>query len=186
MLEFLILHVIVFFHFRLVLKNILWHRNALLILAINVIFCWWDWRSLLLVMLITLESNCILYRIFKSINIALGTGKLFGVELLANFKFSNLLRNVAEYWQYWYIYLSTRFRRYLHILLKNRGGKFVSIRNIILIFVVSRFSYGANWLISFKGNLHAPLNHPLLLIELRKNWFKNDSLRAKTSYSWTY
>ncbi|WP_368662362.1 MBOAT family protein [Zobellia laminariae] len=40
-------------------------------------------------------------------DIAIGTAKLFGVELMSNFKFPNFSRNIAEYWQRWHISLST-------------------------------------------------------------------------------
>jgi D-alanyl-lipoteichoic acid acyltransferase DltB (MBOAT superfamily) len=40
-------------------------------------------------------------------DIALGTAKLFGFELLSNFKFPYFSRDVAEFWRRWHISLSS-------------------------------------------------------------------------------
>ncbi|MCB0428198.1 MAG: MBOAT family protein, partial [Mangrovimonas sp.] len=48
-------------------------------------------------------------------DIAIGTSKLLGIELMSNFKFPNFSRNVAEYWQRWHVSLSTWFRHYVYI-----------------------------------------------------------------------
>ena len=98
-------------------------------------------------------------------DIAIGTAKLFGIELMSNFKFPNFSRNVAEYWQRWHVSLSTWFRHYLYIPLGgNRVGKLLSIRNIIIIFVVSGFWHGANWTFIFWGGLHALFYIPVFLM----------------------
>ena len=79
-------------------------------------------------------------------DIAIGTAKLFGIELMSNFKFPNFSRNVAEYWQRWHVSLSTWFRHYIYIPLGgSRVSKLKSVRNIIIIFLVSGFWHGANW-----------------------------------------
>ena len=48
-------------------------------------------------------------------DIAIGTSKLFGFELMSNFKFPYFSRNIAEFWRRWHISLSTWFRDYLYI-----------------------------------------------------------------------
>lgn len=118
-------------------------------------------------------------------DIAIGTAKLFGIELMSNFKFPNFSRNIAEYWQRWHISLSTWFRHYLYIPLGgNRVGKLLSSRNIILIFVISGFWHSANWTFLFWGGLHALFYMLLLLLRQTPNFFKNHSPWAKESYSW--
>lgn len=68
-------------------------------------------------------------------DIAIGTSKLFGIELMSNFKFPNFSRNVAEYWQRWHVSLSTWFRHYVYIPLGgSRVSKLKSVRNICIIF----------------------------------------------------
>ncbi|WP_371743303.1 MBOAT family protein [Pseudozobellia sp. WGM2] len=114
-------------------------------------------------------------------DIALGTAKLMGVELMSNFKFPNFSRNVAEYWQRWHISLSTWFRHYLYIPLGgNRVGKLLSIRNIIIIFVVSGFWHGANWTFIFWGGLHALFYIPIFL--MGRNRIYSDNIIAENSW----
>ena len=48
-------------------------------------------------------------------DIAIGTAKLFGFELMTNFKFPYFSRDIAEFWRRWHISLSTWFRDYLYI-----------------------------------------------------------------------
>jgi alginate O-acetyltransferase complex protein AlgI len=97
-------------------------------------------------------------------DIALGTAKLFGFELLSNFKFPYFSRNIAEFWRRWHISLSSWFRDYLYIPL---GGAKVSkakvIRNTFVIFLVSGFWHGANWTFIVWGLIHACLFIPLLV-----------------------
>lgn len=98
-------------------------------------------------------------------DIAIGTAKLFGVELMSNFKFPTFSRNVAEYWQRWHISLSTWFRHYLYIPMGgSRVSKLKSVRNIIVIFLVSGFWHGANWTFIFWGALHAIFFIPVFLM----------------------
>lgn len=97
-------------------------------------------------------------------NIALGVAKLFGFELLSNFKYPYFSRNIAEFWRRWHISLSSWFRDYLYIPL---GGARVSkpkvVRNTFIIFLVSGFWHGANWTFIVWGGIHALLFVPLLL-----------------------
>ena len=43
-------------------------------------------------------------------DIAIGTAKLFGFELMSNFRFPYFSRNIGEFWRRWHISLSTWFR----------------------------------------------------------------------------
>ncbi|MBM1106752.1 MBOAT family protein [Aurantibacter crassamenti] len=114
-------------------------------------------------------------------DIAIGTAKLFGIELMSNFKFPNFSRNVAEYWQRWHISLSTWFRHYLYIPLGgNRVGKLLSIRNISIIFIVSGFWHGANWTFIVWGALHALFYIPVYL--MGRNRMYADNVIAENSW----
>lgn len=103
-------------------------------------------------------------------DIALGTAKLFGIDLLRNFNFPYFSRDIAEFWRRWHISLSSWFRDYLYIPLGgSQGGKWNKIRNTFLIFVVSGFWHGANWTFIVWGLLNAIYFLPLLLTNTNRN-----------------
>jgi len=107
-------------------------------------------------------------------DIAIGSSKLFGIELKSNFKFPNFARNVAEYWQRWHVSLSTWFRHYMYIPMGgSRVSKLLSVRNIIVIFLVSGFWHGANWTFIFWGGLHALFYIPVFLMGRNRLYAKN-------------
>lgn len=107
-------------------------------------------------------------------DIAIGTAKLFGVELMSNFKFPNFSRNVAEYWQRWHVSLSTWFRHYLYIPMGgSRVSKLKSVRNIIVIFLVSGLWHGANWTFVFWGAIHALFYIPVFLMGRNRIYANN-------------
>jgi D-alanyl-lipoteichoic acid acyltransferase DltB (MBOAT superfamily) len=94
-------------------------------------------------------------------DIAIGVSKLFGIELMSNFKFPYFSRNVGEFWRRWHISLSTWFRDYLYIPLGgSREGKLKSLRNVFIIFLVSGLWHGANWTFVVWGGVHALLFVP--------------------------
>ena len=114
-------------------------------------------------------------------DIAIGTAKLFGIELMSNFKFPNFSRNVAEYWQRWHISLSTWFRHYIYIPLGgSRVSKLKSVRNICIIFLVSGFWHGANWTFIAWGAIHAVLYIPVFL--MGRNRIYMDSVIGQNSW----
>lgn len=89
-------------------------------------------------------------------DIALGTARLFGVDLLKNFSFPYFSRDIAEFWRRWHISLSSWFKDYLYIPLGgSKGGVLMKIRNTFIIFIVSGFWHGANWTFIAWGFLNA-------------------------------
>lgn len=97
-------------------------------------------------------------------DIALGTSRLFGIELLRNFAFPYFSRDIAEFWRRWHISLSTWFRDYLYIPLGgSKGGLKSKIRNTFIIFLVSGFWHGANWTFIVWGALNALYFLPVML-----------------------
>ena len=106
-------------------------------------------------------------------DIALGTAKLFGFELLSNFRFPYFSRDIAEFWRRWHISLSSWFRDYLYIPLGgSRNGKWLAVRNTFIIFLVSGFWHGASWNFIIWGLLHALAFMPLLLAGLNRRHLK--------------
>jgi len=97
-------------------------------------------------------------------DIAIGTAKLLGIQLMTNFNFPYLSRNVSEFWRRWHISLSSWFRDYLYIPLGgSKQGVFKSIRNILIVFIISGLWHGANWTFVFWGIFHAFLFIPSFL-----------------------
>jgi D-alanyl-lipoteichoic acid acyltransferase DltB (MBOAT superfamily) len=104
-------------------------------------------------------------------DIAIGTAKLFGFELMSNFKFPYFSRNIGEFWRRWHISLSTWFRDYLYIPLGgSKVGKWKSIRNIFIIFLVSGFWHGANWTFLLWGFFHSILFLPSFVFNTNRNY----------------
>jgi alginate O-acetyltransferase complex protein AlgI len=97
-------------------------------------------------------------------DIALGTARLFGIDLLRNFAFPYFSRDIAEFWRRWHISLSSWFKDYLYIPLGgSKGGMWTKIRNTFIIFIVSGFWHGANWTFIAWGALNAIFFLPLLI-----------------------
>lgn len=97
-------------------------------------------------------------------DIAIGTSRLFGFNLMQNFAFPYFSRDIAEFWRRWHISLSTWFRDYVYIPLGgSKGGTWMKIRNTFIIFIVSGFWHGANWTFVIWGALNAVYFLPLLL-----------------------
>ena len=103
-------------------------------------------------------------------DIALGTARLFGIELLRNFSFPYFSRDIAEFWRRWHISLSTWFRDYLYIPLGgSKGGTWSKVRNTFIIFLVSGFWHGANWTFIIWGLLNALFIMPSILFNTNRN-----------------
>jgi len=108
-------------------------------------------------------------------DIAIGTSRLFGFDLKQNFAFPYFSRDIAEFWRRWHISLSTWFRDYLYIPLGgSRGGTWMKVKNVFIIFIVSGFWHGANWTFIIWGFLNALYFMPLLL--LNKNRENTDTV----------
>jgi hypothetical protein len=104
-------------------------------------------------------------------DIAIGSAKLFGFELLSNFKFPYFSRDIAEFWRRWHVSLSSWFRDYLYIPLGgSKKGKLVAIRNTFIIFLVSGFWHGASWNFIVWGAVHACGFLPLLILNRNRKF----------------
>lgn len=99
-------------------------------------------------------------------DIAIGTSRLFGFNLMRNFAFPYFSRDIAEFWRRWHISLSTWFRDYLYIPLGgSKGGTWIKIRNTFIIFIVSGFWHGANWTFVIWGAINALYFLPVMLLK---------------------
>ena len=102
-------------------------------------------------------------------DIAIGTAKLFGFNLMQNFATPYLSRDIAEFWRRWHISLTTWFRDYVFLPLSRRkSGSWVKMRNIIIVFVVTGFWHGANWTFIVWGLVNALFFLPVFLTKRRR------------------
>lgn len=103
-------------------------------------------------------------------DIALGTARLFGIDLLRNFAFPYFSRDIAEFWRRWHISLSSWFKDYLYIPLGgSKGGMRMKIRNTFIIFLVSGFWHGANWTFIVWGFINALYIMPSIVFNTNRN-----------------
>jgi D-alanyl-lipoteichoic acid acyltransferase DltB (MBOAT superfamily) len=113
-------------------------------------------------------------------DIALGTSKLFGIDLLKNFNFPYFSKDIADFWRRWHISLSSWFKDYVYIPLGgSKGSKVVQIRNVFVIFLLSGFWHGANWTFIFWGLLHALLFIPLLVFNKNRDSLNSSGYNFK-------
>ena len=104
-------------------------------------------------------------------DIAIGSARLFGINLMRNFAFPYFSRDIAEFWRRWHISLSTWFRDYVYLPLGgSRASTSRRIVNVMVTFTVSGFWHGANWTFIAWGFLNGVYYIPLMLAgQERKN-----------------
>ena len=104
-------------------------------------------------------------------DIAIGTAKLFGFNLMQNFAYPYFSRDIAEFWRRWHISLSSWFKDYLYFPLGgSRGSKAKTIRNTFIIFLVSGFWHGANWTFILWGGLNGLYLLPQLIRKTNRRY----------------
>ena len=88
-------------------------------------------------------------------DIAIGTGKLLGFDLLQNFNLPYFATSITEFWRKWHMSLSYWLRDYLYIELGgNRNGKLKTYRNLLLTMLIGGLWHGSNWTFVVWGGLH--------------------------------
>ena len=88
-------------------------------------------------------------------DIAIGTSKLLGVNLMTNFKTPYFSSSIKEFWKRWHISLSSWFKDYVYIPLGgNRCSRIRHYFNLMITFLLSGIWHGANWTFIIWGGLH--------------------------------
>ncbi|MAY36481.1 MAG: membrane-bound O-acyltransferase family protein [Spongiibacteraceae bacterium] len=88
-------------------------------------------------------------------DMARGIARLFGMDLMLNFRRPFFAQNPAEFWNRWHISLSSWFRDYVYIPLGgSRHGKFTTYRNLLTIFLISGLWHGAHEIYLLWGLIH--------------------------------
>lgn len=93
-------------------------------------------------------------------DIARGSARLLGFELMENFNQPYFSQSVTEFWRRWHISLSTWFRDYVYIPLSNTLKS--RLKNPFLLYaiasmltmLISGLWHGANWTFVLWGGLH--------------------------------
>lgn len=111
-------------------------------------------------------------------DIAIGSARLLGFDLMQNFRTPYLANSFKDFWHRWHISLSSWFRDYVYIPL---GGNRVSqsrwIVNILLTFTISGLWHGASLTFIIWGFLHG------LLLILENLTSKITSIAARFSWA---
>jgi D-alanyl-lipoteichoic acid acyltransferase DltB (MBOAT superfamily) len=127
-----------------------------LAIAVNHVYNNVDHASSLSLIIATIFFTYQIYCDFSGYSdIALGVSKLFGVDLMVNFRNPYFSKTVTEFWRRWHISLSTWFRDYLYIPLggnKSSQGKWIF--NTLLVFMISGLWHGANYTFLIWGTIH--------------------------------
>jgi D-alanyl-lipoteichoic acid acyltransferase DltB (MBOAT superfamily) len=88
-------------------------------------------------------------------DIARGSARLFGIELMQNFAQPYGAADIADFWRRWHVSLSAWLRDYLYIPLGgNRGGAWRTHRNLMLTMLLGGLWHGASWTFVAWGGLH--------------------------------
>ena len=118
-------------------------------------------------------------------DIAIGTSKLFGFELMSNFRFPVFSRDIREFWQKFHISMSSWFRDYLYmnLLMRLRGyGILGLIFATFFTYSLIGLWHGANFTFIVYGLVNAVYFLPII-IKRKKPYeteiFSSKSIRIK-------
>ncbi len=87
--------------------------------------------------------------------IAIGAGRVMGIQMMENFRTPYLATSVTDFWRRWHISLSSWFRDYVYIPLGgNRRSVLRNYTNVLIVFGLSGLWHGADWKFVVWGLLH--------------------------------
>ena len=88
-------------------------------------------------------------------DIAIGTARIMGYDLIKNFNRPYFSKSIAEFWRRWHMSLGGWFRDYLYLPLGgNKDNKLNWQKNILIVFLISGLWHGANWTFVIWGAIH--------------------------------
>lgn len=130
-------------------------------------------------------------------DIAIGCAKLFGIDLMTNFKSPYFSFSVKEFWSRWHISLSTWFRDYVYIPLGgNRVPKWRHCLNLLVTFMVSGFWHGSSLTYIVWGGMHGllqiietfvyPKTRKGMPIERRRHWWQLPITFILLCFTWIF
>lgn len=103
-------------------------------------------------------------------DIAIGTARLFGFNLMQNFAHPFFSRSIPEIWKRWHISLTTWFRDYLFIPLVKKFpiNIYTKVINTFILFTIIGFWHGASWNFLIWGLYAALIFVPSLFLKHKK------------------
>jgi D-alanyl-lipoteichoic acid acyltransferase DltB (MBOAT superfamily) len=150
-------------------------------LAVYVDQCYGSWASMggASLLLATYAFAFQIYADFSGYtDIARGSAKLLGVDLVINFRMPYLADSVGEFWRRWHISLTSWFRDYVYKPLLATPQKCSRTAAVFIVFLLSGIWHGANWTFVAWALLNALfyfLNEKA--IALKPSWFSHPRLR---------
>jgi alginate O-acetyltransferase complex protein AlgI len=88
-------------------------------------------------------------------NMAIGLAFMLGFTFPRNFDYPYAAASITDFWRRWHISLSSWFRDYVYIPLGgNRGGKLATLRNLLIVFLLTGLWHGAAWTFVVWGLFH--------------------------------
>lgn len=109
-------------------------------------------------------------------DIAIGIGKMMGMEIALNFNSPYKACNIIDFWKRWHITLSRFFTKNIYIPLGgNRRGNARMYANLFLVFFFSGLWHGAGWNYILWGVMHG------VLYCVTRWWQKRAKKKEKTN-----
>jgi D-alanyl-lipoteichoic acid acyltransferase DltB (MBOAT superfamily) len=150
-------------------------------LAVYVDQCYGSWSSMRGASLL-LATYAFAFQIYADFSgytdIARGSAKLLGVDLVINFRMPYLADSVGEFWRRWHISLTSWFRDYVYKPLLATPQKCSRTAAVFIVFLLSGIWHGANRTFVAWALLNALfyfLNEKA--IALKPSWFSSQKLR---------
>lgn len=111
-------------------------------------------------------------------DMAVGIGKIFNIDLPANFLSPYKSTSISEFWRRWHITLGRALSTYVYKPLGgNRKGRVKTYINLLLTFLVSGLWHGAAWTFVFWGLLHG-------IASVIDRLFRDNNWKINKSVSW--
>lgn len=115
-------------------------------------------------------------------DVARGTARMMGFDIMLNFNLPYIAKSPSEFWQRWHISLSSWLRDYLYIPMGgNRKGSYRTYQNLLVTMLLGGLWHGAAWTFVFWGAFHGLILVLYKLFRIRDEWLGNNVFRRLVS-----